>query len=72
MYTRMDSQKPIFLEIEKWFRQFSKEHNIEIIGSYDPVQIGCDENEFYDGMHPNPVVWLKYLMVESDIRLNSR
>ena len=54
MYARMDSQKPIFLEIEKWFRQFSKEHNIEIIGSYDPVQIGCDENEFYDGMHPKP------------------
>ena len=48
----MKTKKHIFLEIEKRFRQFSKEHNIEIIGSYDPVQIGCDENEFYDGMHP--------------------
>ena len=54
LYFLMKTKKQIFLEIEKRFRQFSKEHNIEIIGSYDPAQIGCDEYEFYDGMHPKP------------------
>jgi hypothetical protein len=25
---------------------------VKVIGSYNPVQVGCDVTDFYDGMHP--------------------
>lgn len=52
IYQAFKTKKPIFIEIENWFRNFAEENNIEIIGSYDPSYIGCLPDEFYDGMHP--------------------
>ena len=52
LYQLMKTQKPIFLEIESWYRDFAEENELHIIGSYDGELAGCSENEFYDGMHP--------------------
>jgi hypothetical protein len=40
------------LYIEKIFRMLAAKYDLEILGSYDPIRIGCAKNEFYDGMHP--------------------
>ncbi|MDC0992885.1 acyltransferase [Alphaproteobacteria bacterium] len=52
LYQMMATKKPIFLEIENWYREFADKNSIRIIGSYDGNAVGCKENEFYDGMHP--------------------
>jgi peptidoglycan/LPS O-acetylase OafA/YrhL len=52
LYERMRRERPIYLEIESNFRVFAKTHNVAIIGSYNPENLGCNESEFYDGMHP--------------------
>jgi len=52
LYQVMESEKPIFLEIEAWFRSFANDNNIEVIGSYDADLVGCERDEFHDGMHP--------------------
>jgi peptidoglycan/LPS O-acetylase OafA/YrhL len=61
LYQLMQAEKPIFLEIESWFRDFSNENGIQIIGSYDGRRVGCGENEFYDGMHPKGSCMVKLL-----------
>ena len=45
-------EKPFYLDLEAKFKKLSKEKNIKIIGSYEASSIPCDENEFYDHMHP--------------------
>jgi peptidoglycan/LPS O-acetylase OafA/YrhL len=45
-------EKPFYLDLENKFRKLSKETNIQIIGSYDSSSIPCDDNEFYDNIHP--------------------
>ena len=45
-------EKPFYLDLEAKFKKLSKETNIKIIGSYEASSIPCDENEFYDHMHP--------------------
>jgi hypothetical protein len=45
-------EKPFYLDLEAKFKKLSKETNIKIIGSYDASSIPCDDNEFYDYMHP--------------------
>ncbi len=52
LYQLMKTDKPIFIEIENKFRGISQQHNVGIIGSYDPALVGCTSDEFYDGMHP--------------------
>ena len=44
--------KPFYLDLEKKFKELSKEKNIQIIGSYDVSKISCEEDQFYDDMHP--------------------
>lgn len=36
---------------EDWFRKFARKNNIDIIGSYNPVNMGLDGTAFFDGMH---------------------
>ena len=52
LYQMMSTQKPIFLEIENWYRGFADRNSIRIIGSYNGNAVGCTDDEFYDGMHP--------------------
>ena len=51
--------KPYYLEIEKKFKQLSKQLNIKIIGSYNSLNTKCDETEFLDNMHPNSMCMIK-------------
>lgn len=52
LYQMMKAQKPIFIEIEEWYRDFAKSNGIGVIGSYNANAVSCTEVEFYDGMHP--------------------
>ena len=52
LYKLAETKKPIFLEIEDWYRNFAEKNEIRIIGSYDGALVGCNENEFTNGMHP--------------------
>ena len=61
LYELMERQKPIFLEIENWYREFAEENNIRIIGSYNAKLLGCTSDEFFDGMHPKPSCMEKLL-----------
>ena len=45
-------KKAFYLDLESKFRELSKETNIKIIGSYDASANICDDNDFYDQMHP--------------------
>ena len=45
-------EKPFYLDLEDKFKRLSKETNIKIIGSYDASKIPCNDDEFYDFMHP--------------------
>lgn len=47
---RLEDRK--FLEIESKFREIAESNGAEVVGSYDPVKVGCSSEEFYDGMHP--------------------
>jgi len=47
---RLEDRK--FLEIESKFREIAASSGAEVIGSYDPVKVGCSSEDFYDGMHP--------------------
>ena len=48
----MKKEKKSFIKIENKFRGLANKLNIQIIGSYDPVKVGCTNIDFYDGMHP--------------------
>jgi hypothetical protein len=37
--------------IENKVHMLAKQLNITVIGSYNPVKIGCSKDEFFDGMH---------------------
>ncbi len=41
-----------FLEMENRIRSISKNSGVKVIGSYNPLKCGCDDDEFFDGMHP--------------------
>ena len=47
-------EKPFYLESEKKFKELSKETNIQIIGSYNPLLTTCSVDEFFDSHHPKP------------------
>lgn len=61
LYERMKIERPIYLEIESNFRDFSKLHGVKIIGSYNPHKVGCNSTDFYDGMHPKDICMGKVL-----------
>lgn len=51
-YKLLIQAKPFYIDLEKKFKKLSKETNIKIIGSYDASSVSCDDDEFYDDMHP--------------------
>lgn len=61
LYEKMKNERPVFLETEQEFRDLAKKNKVEIIGSYDPRKMDCDENDFYDGMHPKASCMTKVL-----------
>jgi len=56
------TEQPIikaFNIIEGKVHDIAKQYKIQVIGSYNPDNIGCLENEFYDGMHPMDTCLMK-------------
>ena len=45
--------------IEGKVHNIAKQYKIQVIGSYNPNNIGCLENEFYDGAHPMDTCLMK-------------
>ena len=45
-------KQPFYLDLENKFKKLSKETNIKIVGSYDASKYLCNDNEFYDSVHP--------------------
>ena len=50
LYQEMKNEKNIIVDIEKDFMNFEKK--ITIVGSYDPLKLGCEDKDLYDGLHP--------------------
>lgn len=55
LFERMKKERSIYLEIESEFRKLAVRNGAVIIGSYDPVKVGCADGDFYDGMHPKDI-----------------
>jgi hypothetical protein len=51
-YRAMQQKNLAHLQIEQIFRDIAIRTGVQIVGSYNPTQVGCNEMEFYDGMHP--------------------
>lgn len=41
-------------DVQTYYYSYAESQDIKIVGSYDPGDIPCSENEFYDQMHPKP------------------
>jgi len=61
LYQRIKNERKFFLDIEAKFRDLARVNGIKIIGSYDPGNVGCDDGEFFDGMHPRETCVSKLL-----------
>lgn len=66
LYRLMDSERRQFVEVEHQFRDIALRTGVKIIGSYDPVKVGCDGDEFFDGMHPKDSCMKKVIASISD------
>ena len=64
LYNEMKSNYAVFLEVEKWFREFASSNRANIVGSYDPNIFECEGYEFYDGMHAKVSCLHKVFSVE--------
>lgn len=40
--------------VEAYLVSFAAERSIDVFGSFDPAQVGCSAEEFYDPVHPRP------------------
>ncbi|MCW5876557.1 MAG: DUF1574 family protein [Anaerolineales bacterium] len=49
-----DSHYQIIERVEEYLHQIAAERGITVMGSYNPAVIGCQAEEFYDGLHPRP------------------
>lgn len=51
-YQLIQQEARDIIENESIFREIASSHDIKLIGSYNPEEVGCLVGEFYDGMHP--------------------
>jgi hypothetical protein len=61
-FSQMMAENPIFSEMESNFRSLANQQGIAILGSYNPVSVGCIADDFYDGMHPNETCMRKVFL----------
>jgi peptidoglycan/LPS O-acetylase OafA/YrhL len=61
MFDMMKHERQQFLQIEDKYRNLAARNEIEIVGSFDPVTVGCPVGEFFDGMHPNDQCMMRLL-----------
>jgi hypothetical protein len=50
-----NGEMKIVNNVESFLRELAKNHQLSVVGSYNPVISGCFDSEFYDGMHPREV-----------------
>ena len=50
----MATENPIQVHMENYVRSLASNYGIPVIGSYDPIQCGLDEEDFADGDHLAP------------------
>ncbi len=56
----------IILDAQEEFIQIATENKSIVVGSYDPADIPCSMDEFYDGMHPQETC-IKRIFLESGL-----
>jgi hypothetical protein len=39
-------------EVEEYVKSFAEMENIQLFGSYNPIKLNLNDDDFYDGMHP--------------------
>lgn len=54
VYERYTKSMPPFALAEIELRRMAKELGIQIGGSFSPLEAGCNQAAFYDGIHPMP------------------
>lgn len=53
VYNAFENPKyKMVLQAEEYFRAFADQHQIRVIGSYNPEVCRLNNTDFYDGMHP--------------------
>ena len=67
LYDRIKKESEIFLTLEEKYKNLAAEYGVEVIGSYDPRKVGCNADEFFDGMHPNDSCMQKVLSLSKRI-----
>ena len=54
----------IILDVQKYFEELAISKNIPLVGSYNPEDIPCTKDEFYDEQHPKESclekIWAEY------------
>ncbi|MBU2946659.1 DUF1574 family protein [Zobellia uliginosa] len=66
VYQKIENEYQIVLEVENMILQYAKEHNIEVLSSYDPLKSNLTEDDFYDGMHSKENTIKKLMKVKDD------
>lgn len=49
-----------FFKVEAWVRAYAKETGIPLYGSYDPLPLGMEEMDFFDGLHCKGVGFTRF------------
>ena len=61
-------------EVIKITRQLAERHNLHVIGSFNPHEVGCDASMYIDAEHSGPAclqkILAEYLAIESVRRVN--
>ena len=63
VYKAMQEKNMVYLQIEQMYKDIATRTGVQIVGSYNPAQVGCNKFEFYDGMHPKESCMKKLLAV---------
>jgi len=59
-----DSKYKMLLEAESYFVKSARNKNIKLIGSYNPFNLNCRDDDFFDGMHPKESLLLTIFNTE--------
>ncbi|NIZ40778.1 hypothetical protein PVA45_04565 [Entomospira entomophila] len=58
-YELAQQYNDFYPSIESWLRTYASEHDITIIGSYNPAKYNLSTSDFFDANHPRANAWRK-------------
>lgn len=64
VYEKLQSEYPMVEKSEKLALEFAKNNKIKSYGTFDPIRLQLNSNDFYDAMHCKQSTILKILRVE--------